>query len=79
MGHLHQANASPTIGTTFAVVAALATPLVTGKWKLRSGGWHPLLAAERYEIAKMAAETNNCTHFSPQNTELRKTICTAAP
>jgi hypothetical protein len=64
------------LAISLAVVAALAAPLVMGTWKLRSGGWHPLPAAERDQITKMAAETTNCTHFSPQDTELGKTICT---
>ena len=64
------------LATSLAVVAALAAPLVMGTWTLKAGGWHPLPAAERDQIAKMAAETNNCTHFSPQDTEIGKTICT---
>jgi uncharacterized membrane protein len=64
------------LAISFAVVAALACPLATGAWKLKSGGWHPLPVDERERIAKMATETDNCTHFSPQDTELGKTICT---
>jgi hypothetical protein len=63
------------LAISLAVVAALAGPLVTGAWKLRPGGWHPLPVDERERIAKMATETENCTRFSPQDTEIGKTIC----
>jgi hypothetical protein len=64
------------LAISLAVVAALAAPLVMGTSKLRPGGWHPLPAGERDQIAKMATETDNCTHFSPTDTEIGKTICT---
>ena len=64
------------LAISLAVVAAVAAPLVTGAWKLRlPGGWHPLPVDERERIVKMATETDNCTHFSPQDTEIGKTIC----
>ena len=64
------------IAISLAIVAALVGPLVTGTWKLKPGGWQPLPVDERERIAKMAKETNNCTHFPPPETELSKTICT---
>jgi hypothetical protein len=64
------------LAISLAVVAALAAPLVMGTWKLRPGGWHPLPADERDQIAKMAIKTDNCTHFAPTDTEIGKTICT---
>jgi hypothetical protein len=63
------------LAISLAVVAALAAPLVTGAWKLRPGGWHSLPVDERERIAKMATETENCIHFSPQDTEIGKAIC----
>jgi uncharacterized membrane protein len=64
------------LAVSLAVVAALAAPLATGAWKLRPGGWQPLPTDERDRIVKMAAETDNCAHFSPEDTDLGKTICT---
>jgi hypothetical protein len=64
------------VAISLAIVAALVGPLVTGTWKLRSGGWHPLPVDERERIAKMATETDNCTRFSPPETEIGKAICT---
>jgi hypothetical protein len=64
------------VAISLAIVAALVGPLVTGTWKLRPGAWHPLPTDERERIVKMATETDNCTHFSPSETELGKTICT---
>jgi hypothetical protein len=64
------------VAISLAIVAALVGPLVTGTWKLRPGSWHPLPVDERERIAKMATETDNCTHFPPPETELSKTICT---
>jgi protein-L-isoaspartate O-methyltransferase len=58
------------LAISLAVVAALAAPPVTGAWKLKPGGRQPLPVGERERIAKMAVETDNCTHFSPQNTEI---------
>jgi hypothetical protein len=63
------------VAISLAIAAALVGPLVTGTWKLRSGGWHPLPLDERERISKMASETDNCTHFSPSDTEIGKTIC----
>jgi hypothetical protein len=63
------------VAISLAVVAALVGPLVTGTWKLRPSGWHPLPIDERAHIAKMATETDNCTHFSPPETEIGKAIC----
>jgi hypothetical protein len=64
------------VAISLAIVAALVGPLVTGTWKLKPSGWHPLPVDERERIAKMATETDNCTHFSPPETELSKKICT---
>ena len=64
------------VAISLAIVAALVGPLATGTWRLRPGGWHPLPVDERERIAKMATETNNCTHFSPQENEIGKAICT---
>src|SRR5216684_6733079 len=64
------------VAISLAIVAALVGPLVTGTWKLKPGGWHPLPVDERERIAKMATETDNCTHFPPPETELSKAICT---
>ncbi len=64
------------VAISLAIVAALVGPLVTGTWKLRPGGWHPLPIDERERIAKMATETDNCTHFPPSETGLSKAICT---
>jgi hypothetical protein len=64
------------VAISLAVVATLVGPLVLGTWKLRPGGWHPLPVDERERIAKMATETENCTHFPGTGTELSKTICT---
>jgi hypothetical protein len=64
------------VAISLAIVAALVGPLVTGTWKLKSGGWHPLPVDERERIAKMATQTDNCSHFPPAETELSKLICT---
>jgi hypothetical protein len=64
------------VAISLAIVAALVGPLVTGTWKLRPGGWRPLPVDERERIAKMAKDTDNCTHFPPPETELSKAICT---
>jgi hypothetical protein len=63
------------VAISLAIIAALVGPLVTGTWKLKPGGWHPLPVDERERIAKMATETDNCTHFSPPETEIGKAIC----
>jgi hypothetical protein len=47
-----------------------------GTWKLRPDQWRPLPVDERDRIAKMAKDTDNCTRFSSQDTEIGKTICT---
>jgi hypothetical protein len=64
------------VAISVAIVAALVGPLVTGTWKLKPGGWHQLPLDERERIAKMATETDNCTHFPSPETELSKAICT---
>ena len=64
------------VAISLAIVAALAGPLVMGTWKLKPGGWHPLPVDERERIAKMAIQTDRCTHFPPSETELSKAICT---
>ncbi len=64
------------VAISLAIVAAPVGPLVTGTWKLKPGGWHPLPVDERERIAKMATETDKCTHFPPPETELSKVICT---
>ncbi len=50
--------------------------MVTGTWRLQPGGWRQLPVNERERIAKMAKETDNCTHFPLPETDLGKTICT---
>jgi hypothetical protein len=64
------------VAISLAIVAALVGPLVTGTWKLKPSGWHPVPVDERERIAKMATETDNCTNFPPPETELSKVICT---
>jgi hypothetical protein len=64
------------LAISLAILAALAAPIVAGTWKPRSGEWHSLPIDERNSISKMATETDNCTHFSPQDTDIGKTICT---
>lgn len=64
------------LAISLAIAAAIVGPLATGSWKLKPGAWYPLPAEERDRIAKMAEYTANCTHFSPQDTDLGKTICT---
>ena len=63
------------LAISLAVVAALVAPLMTGTWKLRPGRWSPLPVDERASIVKMATETDNCTHLSPQDSEIGKRIC----
>jgi hypothetical protein len=64
------------VAISLAIVAALLGPLVTGTSKLKPGGWQPLPVDERERIAKMAKESDNCTHFPPSETELSRAICT---
>ena len=63
------------VAISLAIVAALVGPLVTGTWKLKPAGGIRC-PDERERIAKMARETDNCTHFPPPETELGKAICT---
>jgi hypothetical protein len=63
------------LALSLALIAAIATPFLTGTWRLHHGQWVALTYDQRERVSAMLQETRNCTSF-PKEEEYRSAICT---